>query len=73
MKDLTDRQREILNFIRDFSCYNQYPPTFREIGKEFGIKSTFGVSRHITALVKKGYLRKEKNKSRSLIFIYKVG
>lgn len=63
---LTDRQREILTFICQFREECGYPPTLREIGKKFGISSTFGVKRHLDALVKKGYLNIEGNLSRGI-------
>ncbi len=65
-KKLTQRQLEILNFIEEFVEENNYPPTYREIGKKFNIASTFGVKRHIDALVKKGYLTTESNSFRSI-------
>ncbi len=65
---LTDRQEEILTFIKQFREENGYPPTLREIGKKFGISSTFGVKRHLDALVKKGYLNIESNASRGISF-----
>ncbi len=63
---LTDRQQSILDFIEEFTSDNGYPPTLREIGKEFGISSTFGVKRHIEALTKKGFLKFESNTSRAI-------
>ena len=66
--NLTDRQQEILTFIHQFRDENGYPPTLREIGKKFGISSTFGVKRHLDALVKKGYLNIESNASRGIQF-----
>lgn len=68
-KELTDRQQEILNFISEFVEDNGYPPTYREIGAHFNIASTFGVKRHIDALVKKGYLQIESNSNRSLSIV----
>lgn len=65
-KNLTARQQEILEFITQFIEFNGYPPTYREIGKQFGISSTFGVKRHIDALVKKGFLANENNANRAL-------
>ncbi len=62
----TDRQQEILDFILQFRNANGFPPTLREIGKQFGITSTFGVKRHLDALVKKGFLSIESNASRGL-------
>ncbi len=69
-KQLTERQEEILTFIKQFLESNGYPPTLREIGKRFNIVSTFGVKRHLEALVKKGYLNIESNASRG-ITVYK--
>lgn len=63
---LTDRQEEILNFINSYREINGFPPTIREIAKHFGISSTFGVKKHLDALVKKGYLHIESNASRGI-------
>lgn len=67
--DLTDRQHEILDFIQSYSESNGYPPTYREIGKQFGIASTFGVKRHIDALVKKGFISNESKTSRTIALV----
>jgi repressor LexA len=70
MKDkLTDRQEEILTFIKQFTVDSGYPPTLREIGKHFQISSTFGVKRHLEALVKKGFINIESNASRGISMI----
>jgi repressor LexA len=71
--DLTERQREILNFIQEFSSFNGYAPTYREIAKQFNIASTFGVKRHIDALAKKGFLNFETNSSRTLTLTDQAG
>jgi repressor LexA len=63
---LTDRQREILDFISQSIRERGYPPTLREIGLHFGIRSTNGVNDHLRALEKKGYLQREDLKSRAL-------
>lgn len=63
---LTDRQREILDFIQQSIEARGYPPTLREIGGHFGIRSTNGVNDHLRALEKKGYLQREDLKSRAL-------
>ncbi len=70
---LTERQEEILIFIKQFREETGYPPTLREIGKKFDISSTFGVKRHLDALVKKGYLNIESNASRGISFQKKGG
>ena len=63
---LTDRQKEILAFINRSIGERGYPPTLREIGRQFGIRSTNGVNDHLRALEKKGYLQREDMKSRAL-------
>jgi repressor LexA len=63
---LTDRQREILEFITQSIRERGYPPTLREIGVQFGIRSTNGVNDHLRALEKKGHLQREDLKSRAL-------
>ena len=65
-EQLTKRQSEIWNFISLFCEERGYPPTLREIGEHFGIRSTNGVNDHLKALEKKGYLRREDLKSRAL-------
>ena len=68
---LTERQEDILIFIQQFTQENGYPPTLREIGKHFQISSTFGVKRHLEALVKKGHINIESNASRGISMIKK--
>jgi repressor LexA len=68
---LTERQEDILIFIQQFTLENGYPPTLREIGKHFQISSTFGVKRHLEALVKKGHINIESNASRGISMIKK--
>ncbi len=63
---LTQRQRDILDFISASIDRRGYPPTLREIGEHFGIRSTNGVSDHLKALEKKGFLAREDLKSRAM-------
>jgi len=65
-KDLTDRQRAILEFISESSRIKGFPPSMREICNHFGIQSTQGVARHLEALEKKGFLKKDNRNARSL-------
>lgn len=67
--ELTERQKDILTFIQEFTEVNGYPPTYREIGKHFNIASTFGVKRHIDALSKKGYLIVASKTSRTITVV----
>ena len=66
LQPLTERQRMILDFIKQSIRERGYPPSLREIGSHMGIKSTNGVNDHLTALERKGYLRRDSMKSRAL-------
>src|SRR5689334_8248198 len=66
MQGLTDRQQQVLHYIRQSITERGYPPTLREIGAHMGIKSTNGVNDHLRALERKGFLTREDMKSRTL-------
>ena len=66
---LTDRQKDILDFICQYKDENGYPPTLREIGKNFDIASTFGVKRHLDVLEKKGYIAILAKQSRGIAIL----
>ncbi|SRR5260221_39363 len=66
---LTERQEKILSFIKKSIVDQGYPPTIREIGEYFGIRSTNGVNDHLKALERKGYLMRGELKSRALSVI----
>jgi repressor LexA len=66
MQGLTDRQQQVLHYIRQSIHDRGYPPTLREIGAHMGIRSTNGVNDHLRALERKGYLTREDMKSRAL-------
>src|SRR3954470_7136770 len=66
---LTERQEKILAFIKQSIQDQGYPPTIREIGEHFGIRSTNGVNDHLKALERKGYLMRGELKSRALSVI----
>lgn len=59
---LTAKQERILTYIRS----RQVPPTFREIGQEFGIKSTNGVDYHLRKLEQAGAITHETKRSRTI-------
>src|SRR5437773_12218452 len=63
---LTDRAREILSFIQRFARERGYPPTIREIGREYGISSTNGVRYYLNLLEKEGHLRRSERISRGI-------
>jgi repressor LexA len=63
---ITDRQREIYEFIQTTIAGRGIPPTIREIGEAFGIRSTNGVEKHLKALEQSGFVMRERGKSRSI-------
>ena len=58
-KQLTKRQHAVLDTIRSWIRERGYPPTIRELGKLLGIKSLRGVTTHLDAIAKKGFLKRE--------------
>jgi len=64
--DLSPRQRETLTWVKDFIQEHGMPPTVREIGDAFGIKSS-SVFELLKALERKGYIRRGELGARSLI------
>ncbi|MCB1166161.1 MAG: transcriptional repressor LexA [Leptospiraceae bacterium] len=65
MKDLTEKQQAILNFIEESIRTQGYPPTIREIGDTFEITAK-GAYDHLKAIEKKGYIKCVKNRSRAI-------
>jgi len=55
---LTERQKEILNYVENYIKLNAYPPSIRDIGEHFNISSPRGVAKHLEALEKKGYIER---------------
>ena len=66
MNTLTKRQKQILDFVSSFFKNNGYSPSFEEIGEHFGLSALSTVHEHITALVDKGYLKKDEHRERGL-------
>ena len=58
-KQLTNRQHTVLEVIRGWIKERGYPPTIRELGQKLGIKSLRGVTTHLDAIAKKGFLKRE--------------
>jgi repressor LexA len=65
MELLTSRQKEILDYLRGYQAEYGYPPSFRELAGRFGIQLK-AVQDHLKALIRKGYLQQERNRSRGL-------
>ncbi len=66
---LTSKQKAILKYIHSCTKSRSLPPTIREIAEKFSLSSTATVRDHLKALVKKGYLKIQENKSRGIELI----
>ena len=64
---LTDRQRQVLDFIQQHHGQHGVAPSLREIQAHFGLASPFGIKRHVDALIGKGALRRLEGKARGLV------
>lgn len=64
---LTDRQRDVLEFINAHHRQHGVAPSLREIQAHFGFASPFAVQRHVDALTEKGALRRLEGKARGLL------
>lgn len=73
MRTITARQRVVLDTICQHIDRHGYPPTLRWIGAATGIKSTNGVSDHLKALERKGYLATDAEKARGIRVLRKPG
>ncbi|GAB2845672.1 transcriptional repressor LexA [Actinocorallia aurea] len=63
---LTQRQRMVLEVIRDSVQRRGYPPSMREIGEAVGLTSTSSVSHQLRTLQRKGFLRRDPNRPRAV-------
>jgi repressor LexA len=63
---LTNRQRRVLDVIRDSVDARGYPPSLREIGEAVGLTSPSSVAHQLKMLERKGYLRRDPNRPRAI-------
>ena len=66
MEKLTERQKEILDFIRETVAASGMPPTVAEITAAMGVSSTNGIRGHLQALERKGAIELIPNASRGI-------
>jgi repressor LexA len=69
MEPLSPRQNDVLDFLREFLDSNGYPPTLREIARHLDISGTVAVVRHLEALEKKGWIRRQPGAFRSITLV----
>ena len=73
MRYLTERQRDILEFIREFQKSRGIAPTHREICDHFGFSSYGTVYKHLSLLEKKGLIRRDWNQKRGVEIVENGG
>ncbi|MCX4826700.1 transcriptional repressor LexA [Streptomyces sp. NBC_01142] len=66
---LTDRQRRVRKFIAESTEARGYPPSMREIGQAVGLSSTSSVAHQLTAMERKGVLRRDPQRPRAYVVV----
>lgn len=66
MTEISDRQRQVLEYIRTTVANRGYPPSVREIGDALGLSSPSTVHSHLSSLAKAGLIRKDPSKPRAI-------
>ncbi len=66
---ITDKQREILEYMKEQILSKGYPPTVRDICEAVHLKSTSSVHSHLETLEKNGYIRRDPTKPRAIEII----
>lgn len=70
---LTERQRQILQFIKEEIRSKGYPPSVREIGEAIGLSSSSTVHGHMSRLEEKGFIRRDPTKPRAIEVLDSMG
>ena len=68
MTQLTQRQAEILRFLKSFAGANGYPPTRMEIAQRFAFRSSNAAEEHLRAIERKGHILIERGRARGIKF-----
>lgn len=66
---LTERQQQVLDYIRDIVAERGYPPSVREIGEAVGLSSPSSVHAQLNSLVQAGMIKKDPSKPRAIVII----
>ena len=69
MNPLTAKQQRMLDFIREFSVRNQYPPTYEEIRLALGMSTKSLVDHYLGQLEAAGYITREFNRPRTILLV----
>lgn len=66
---LTERQNQVLDYIRSIVAERGYPPSVREIGDAVGLSSPSSVHAQLTSLVQAGLIKKDPSKPRAIVIV----
>lgn len=66
---LTERQQQVLDYIREMVAQRGYPPSVREIGEAVGLNSPSTVHSHLNSLVEAGAIRRDPTKPRAIMIV----
>lgn len=66
---LTERQQQVLDYIRDIVADRGYPPSVREIGEAVGLSSPSSVHAQLNSLVQAGAIKKDPSKPRAIVIV----
>ncbi|MBI2914794.1 MAG: transcriptional repressor LexA [Firmicutes bacterium] len=69
MESLTQRQRQILDYIKKHVRTKGYPPSVREIGEAVGLSSSSTVHGHLERMEQKGFIRRDPTKPRAILVL----
>lgn len=72
-EELTERQSRILEYIRGVTRVRNYPPSVREIGEAVGLSSSSTVHNHLNQLERRGLIRRDPSKSRTVQLVEAIG
>ena len=68
MKQITEKQQSVYNFILDYFMVNGYSPSIREIANKFNVTVKTSLD-HVIALQKKGYIKRTAIIARSIVIL----
>jgi repressor LexA len=69
MKDLTVKQKTVLNAIKEFIDRNSFPPTCQELKNMLGYSSANSITGYLDLIEKKGYIKRTPNIARSIVVL----
>lgn len=69
MKGLTEKQQRILELVEDHVRRFGYPPTMQELADALGVRSKYGIYKHLQALARKGYIRRSEGGARGITLL----